>query len=198
MTESVRRVSRLWMLCKATAKFGMLSLMLIAASIVSYAGVVRYFGNIHVVDDGRLYRSARLGRDQLEHVIRRFGIKSILNVRGEAAGEVWYENEIAVSKALHLAHFDYGLSAEDRVTAGQIEEIIKILREAPKPILVHCEGGADRSGLVSALFLAEIDKKPAGEAASQLSILYGHFPYLMSKTRAMDESFWAYVNSHRP
>ena len=34
-------------------------------------------------------------------------------------------------------------------------------------------------------------------AGAQLSILYGHFPYLMSKTRAMDDSFWAYINSHR-
>jgi protein tyrosine/serine phosphatase len=198
MTEILPRVSRLWVICKAITKLGMLSFMLIAASIASYAGVIRYFGNVHVVEEGRLYRSARLERDQLEHVIRRFGIKSILNVRGEASGEAWYENEISVSKNLHLAHFDYGLSAGDPVTMVQIKEIIKIMREAPKPILVHCEGGADRSGLVSALFLAEIDNLPAGEAASQLSMLYGHFPYLMSKTRAMDESFWTYVNSDRP
>jgi hypothetical protein len=60
----------------------------------------------------------------------------------------------------------------------------------------YCEGGADRSGLVSALFFAEIDKKPADEAAWQLSVLYGHFPYLMSKTATMDQSFWDYVHAN--
>jgi protein tyrosine phosphatase (PTP) superfamily phosphohydrolase (DUF442 family) len=198
MTEiGVPRASRLSRICKPIVKFGLLSLLLIAASITCYAGIVRYLGNVHVVDEGKLYRSARLERDQLEQVIRRFGIKSILNVRGEASGESWYENEISLSKSLHLTHFDYGLSASDPVTIEQINEIVHFLRDAPKPILVHCEGGADRSGLVSALFLAEIEKRPADEAVSQLSILYGHFPYLMSKTRAMDDSFWAYVNSRR-
>lgn len=161
MTEiSVSLASRLWMACKPTVKFGVLGLMLIAASIACYAGVVRYLGNVHVVDEGKLYRSARLEPDQLEQVIQRFGIKSILNVRGEALGESWYENEISLSKNLHLSHFDYGLSAGDPVTIYQIKEIVKIFRDAPKPILVHCEGGADRSGLVSALFLTEIEKGP--------------------------------------
>jgi protein tyrosine/serine phosphatase len=124
----------------------LLSLLLIAASIVCCAGIVRYLGNVRVVDEGNLYRSARLERHQLEQVIRKFGIKSILNLRGEASGESWYENEISLSKNLHLTHFDYGLSASDPVTIDQINEVVKFLRDAPKPILVHCEGGADRSG----------------------------------------------------
>lgn len=194
---SVPLASRLWTVCKPIVKFGVLGLLLIAASVACYVGMVRYLGNVHVVDEGKLYRSARLERDQLEQVIRRFGIKSILNVRGGASGEPWYENEISLAKNLHLSHFDYGLSADDPVTIDQIDEIVKILRDAPKPILVHCEGGADRSGLVSALFLVEIEKRSADEAVSQLSILYGHFPYLMSRTRAMDDSFWAYINTHR-
>jgi hypothetical protein len=78
---------------------------------------------------GKLYRSERLERDQLEQVIRRFGIKSILNVRGEASGESWYENEISLSKNLHLTHFDYGLSASDPVTIEQINEIVHFLRD---------------------------------------------------------------------
>jgi hypothetical protein len=91
----------------------LLSLLLIAAFIACCAGIVRYLGNAHVVDEGKLYRSARLERHQLEQVIRKFGIKSILNVRGEASGESWYENEISLSKNLHLTHFDYGLSASE-------------------------------------------------------------------------------------
>jgi protein tyrosine/serine phosphatase len=61
---------------------------------------------------------------------------------------------------------------------------------------VHCDSGADRAGFVSALFLAEIEKRPAEEAARQLSIVYGHFPYLIYKTAAMDDSFWAFVEAH--
>jgi protein tyrosine phosphatase (PTP) superfamily phosphohydrolase (DUF442 family) len=189
--------SRLWTVVGPIVKSCLIGLLLIAASVACYAGIVRYLGNVHVVEDGKFYRSARLERDQLARVVRKFDIKSILNVRGAAAGESWYEDEISFSKSLHLAHFDYGLSASDIVTLPQIKEIVKLLRDAPKPILVHCEGGADRSGLVAALFLAEIEKRPVEEAASQLSLMYGHFPYLMSNTRAMDDSFWAYIYSDR-
>jgi protein tyrosine/serine phosphatase len=178
------------------AKYGLCGLSLAAALLASYGFLVWCLGNVHVVDEGELYRSARLQRSQLEQVIHLYSIKSILNVRGPAVGEAWYDDEILVARNLQLAHFDYGISASHVVTMDQIKDILKILRDAPKPLLVHCDGGADRAGLVSALFLAEIEKKPADEAARQLSIIYGHFPYLLSKAGAMDQSFWAFVEAN--
>jgi len=189
MTGASQRRLIGWPAVKSVA----IGLLLIGACVATYFGVVRYFGNVHVVEEGKLYRSARLDRTQLEQIVRGYGIKSILNVRGAASGEPWYENEIWISKQLHVTHFDYGLSASDLVTLEQMNDIMKILRNAPKPILVHCEGGADRTGLVAALYLAEVEKWPATKAVGQLSLLYGHFPYLTSKTGAMDESFWAYI-----
>jgi protein tyrosine/serine phosphatase len=188
--------SRIWPICLRAAKSGMLGLLVIAASIGSYCGVIRYIGNVHVVEEGKLYRSAQLDRNQLEHVIKMYGIKSILNLRGDDPGQLWYDDEIAISKSLDVQHFDYGIWATANVTRRQINQILKIVRDAPKPLLVHCQAGADRSGLVAALYLTEIEKRSADEAAGQLSLIYGHFPYLTSKTGAMDESFWAYVHAN--
>jgi hypothetical protein len=61
--------------------------------------------------------------------------------------------------------------------------------------IIHCRGGADRSGLVAALCLFVDEGTSAKDADRQLSILYGHFPYLWSRTGAMDRSFWAFVAS---
>jgi protein tyrosine phosphatase (PTP) superfamily phosphohydrolase (DUF442 family) len=190
--------SRLWAASRRTAKVGGLTVLLTAASIASYCGIIRYMGNIHVVERGQLYRSAQLDKDEFEQVIKKYQIKSILNLRGDSPGEDWYDDEIAVSKTLDVKHFDYGIWASGIVTPKQINDILKVVRSAPKPLLIHCNGGADRSGLVAALYLAEIEKRPIDEAVGQLSIIYGHFPYLTSKTGAMDESFWAYVNSNPP
>ena len=44
------------------------------------------------------------------------------------------------------------LSAYRDVSVEQMDEIIKLIEQAPKPILIHCESGADRTGLVSALY----------------------------------------------
>jgi protein tyrosine/serine phosphatase len=178
------------------AKGILLGLLLVAVSIGSYCGIIQYLGNIHVVKEGVLYRSAQLDRAEFEKVISRYRIKSILNLRGASRGQSWYEDEISTAVALQVVHFDYGISEGDVISAGQVNEILEIVRRAPRPILVHCLGGADRTGLVSALFLAELEKRPASEAARQLSLMYGHFPFLTSKTGAMDQSFWDYVHAN--
>jgi undecaprenyl-diphosphatase len=174
-------------------KVGVFAVGLTAGSIGSYWGVVQYHGNFHTVTEGAFYRSAQLDKDELEKAVRDHGVRAILNLRGAHPGELWYDDEVAVSKALGVAHFDYGLSAYRIVTDNQIVDILRVLHDAPKPLLVHCKSGADRTGLVSALYRFAIEGKSADEADRQLTLIYGHFPYLMSRTRAMDDSFWAYV-----
>lgn len=49
--------------------------------------------------------------------------------------------------ALRAARF------KTRLTSAQITELLGIIRDGPKPLLVHCKSGADRAGLVLALYL---------------------------------------------
>jgi protein tyrosine/serine phosphatase len=79
------------------------------------------------------------------------------------------------------------------VTRQQIGEVLGIVRDAPKPLLVHCKAGADRTGLVSALYRFAGEGVSADQADRELSLVYGHFPYLTSRSKAMDDSFWAFV-----
>jgi protein tyrosine/serine phosphatase len=177
-----------------TLKAGVVVAGLTAGSIGAYWGVVQYQGNFHTVQEGAFYRSAQLSKDELQEAVREHGIKAVLNLRGAHPGEPWYDDEVAVSRVLGAAHYDYGLSARRSVTEGQIAELLEIIRDAPKPLLVHCKSGADRTGLVSALYRFAVEGKGADEADAQLTALYGHFPYLTSRTRAMDDSFWAFVD----
>lgn len=63
-----------------------------------------------------------------------------------------------------------------------------------KPILVHCQGGADRSGLFCAAWKLKIDNVSEEKASKQLSVVYGHVPHFMwSGTEAMDSSFHDYA-----
>jgi protein tyrosine/serine phosphatase len=174
-------------------KIGVITAGVIAGSIGSYWGLVQYNGNFHTVSEGTLYRSAQLSKSELQAAVRDRGVRSILNLRGAHPGQPWYDDEIAASKQLDVAHYDYGLSAKRVVTGKQIYEILDIIRNAPKPLLVHCKSGADRSGLVAALYRYADEHTSADEADRQLSLVYGHFPYLMSQTKAMDDSFWAFV-----
>jgi protein tyrosine/serine phosphatase len=176
-----------------TLTAGVVFIGLMAGSIGGYWGAVQYNGNFHTVEEGAFYRSAQLSTDELQTAIRDHGIKAILNLRGAHPGEPWYDDEVAASRALGVAHYDYGLSAYRIVTEQQIADLLGIIREAPQPLLVHCKSGADRTGLVSALYRFAVEGTSREEADGQLSLVYGHFPYLMSRSRAMDDSFWAFV-----
>jgi len=170
-----------------------LAVCIVMGAAGGYGAILRATGNVHSVVDGVLYRSAQLNKTQFETVIRQHGIKSILNLRGGHLTDPWYADEVEVSKELGVAHFDYPISARRHVTPEQIADILSIVRSAPKPLLIHCRSGADRTGLVAALFLLDAEHAAPAEADKQLSLLYGHFPYLLSKTVAMDESFWEFA-----
>src|SRR5215510_3170089 len=176
-----------------TLAAGIILIGLTAGSIGGYWGAVQYGGNFHTVEEGALYRSAQLSADELQTAIRDHGIRAVLNLRGAHPGEAWYDDEVGVSKASGVAHYNYGLSAYRVVTEQQIADLLGIIRDAPKPLLVHCKSGADRTGLVSALYRYAVEGVNTEEADGQLSLVYGHFPYLMSRSRAMDDSFWAFV-----
>ena len=174
-------------------KIGIVAVGLSVGSCGAYWGAIQYLGNFHAVSEGTFYRSAQLSKKELQSAIREHNIRSVLNLRGAHPGQAWYDEELAMSRSLGVAHYDYALSSHRFVTRQQIGEVLDIVREAPKPLLVHCKSGADRTGLVSALYRFAGEGASADQADREPCLVYGHFPYLTSRSKAMDESFWAFV-----
>ena len=167
-------------------------LILLAAGPVVEMAV---FHNLHEVSPGKFYRSAQMGRDALADVTREKGIKSIINLRGQNDAE-WYRTETNFSSDVGVKHYDFALSASQEVTVEEMDRIVATLHDAPKPILLHCKSGADRTGLVSALYLMTQEGAAPEKAADQLTIRCFHFPHLFWRdTIAMDHSFQRYVDS---
>jgi protein tyrosine/serine phosphatase len=101
-------------------------------------------------------------------------------------------DEIAEARKLGIAHVDFRMSARRMMTIEQFSQIIDVLQKAEKPVLIHCNSGSDRSGLVSALYVAAIAKLGEEAAESQISFWYGHIPLSISAPYAMDRSFEAF------
>jgi protein tyrosine/serine phosphatase len=158
---------------------------------------VRASGNVHEVEPGQLYRSAQLSGCSLNEVIDHYGIRTVINLRGRNPDAIWYRDETAITTRKGITHIDIGMSSSKEPDAATINQLIEAFKSAPKPILIHCEAGADRSGLASAIFELVIAHRPASVAEEQLSFYYGHFPWFTSKTGAMDNAFERIAaNSH--
>jgi protein tyrosine/serine phosphatase len=170
---------------------------IVAALAGGWAGYLRLSGNFHTVDEGTFYRSGQLSGSQFASRIRENGIRTIINLRGNNAGSPWYDDELKASAGAGVDHIDFPISASRELTDQQLTQLTGLLTTLPRPILVHCEGGADRTGLASALYKLTIDGSSPLAAAGQLSFRYGHFPWFWSGTDAMDITF-ARAVSHMP
>lgn len=145
--------------------------------------------NFHPVISGELYRSSQPSAALIAQLHEQYGIKTIINLRGDNSGRGWYDKEVAEAKQLDINHIDFRMSSRHELTQEKAEELVKMMRDAPKPILIHCQAGSDRTGLATALYLAAISKTSEQVAESQMSILYGHISLAISSAYAMDRTF---------
>ncbi|PTM97279.1 fused DSP-PTPase phosphatase/NAD kinase-like protein [Mycoplana dimorpha] len=157
-------------------------------SIGLYLGYLKLSGNFHEVIAGEFYRSGQPTAAQLADYANRYGIKTVINLRGTSDDD-WYSQEIAESKRLGIRHVDFRMSARNQLSPERSKALIAIMRNAQKPILVHCQAGSDRSGLASVMYLQQIAKADEQTAERQLSLIYGHIGLPFLGPYAMDETW---------
>lgn len=170
------------------ASIGLFGLLALGGT---YLGALQLTGNFNTVVAGEFYRSGQLAPTQIANYTKRYGIKTIINLRGDNTGSAWYDTEVAEARRLNVTHVNFGISARRELTGPQAAALIDLMKNAEKPILIHCQAGADRSGLASALYLAAIKKSDEATAEGQLSIRFGHFSLPFIPEYAMDRTFEA-------
>lgn len=151
-----------------------------ALAALAYLGVLQIDGNFHAVVNGVVYRSAQPSALDVDRYRTLAGIRSIINLRGANPDRAWYREEIRAAAAAGIKHYDFRMSASQELQNADIKRLVALMKAAPKPLLIHCKSGADRSGLAAALYLAEIADAPLERAEGQISFFYGHIgiPYL--------------------
>jgi len=107
--------------------------------------------NFGVVVRGEYYRSAQLTAPQLKSYLHEYHIKSIINLRGNNQGSGWYDHELKFSSKNNIVHVNLKLKAYELPTKYQLRKLVDMLEVLPKPILIHCRSGTDRTGLAAAL-----------------------------------------------
>ncbi len=159
------------------------------ALVLAPAAAPHINNNFDVIVKGEAYRSAQPSAEDIRAYARDHGIATIINLRGANPGAPWYDEEVNTANALGIGHIDFGISANRKLTSTQVTTLVRLLNQAPKPLLIHCLAGADRTGLASALYVAGVAGLDEASAEQQLSLRYGHYAIPVLGTWAMDQTW---------
>lgn len=127
-------------------------------------------------------------------LLARRGLKTIVNLRGPTEyGSYALAREAATRRGIAFENIALGSRSAPR--REDIHAIKAIFDRIAYPALVHCKSGADRAGLVSALYLVLKEGRPVEEAMAQLSLRYGHVR--AGRTGILDAFFESYLAANR-
>lgn len=118
------------------------------------ARIVSRSFNWHWIEPG-LARAAQTYGWQTPLLLRHHGIASLVNLRGDNSGSPWYDNERRACANLGVAYLDVPLSSKRLPERTHLVAALDAVRDAPRPALIKCSGGADRTGFVAGLHLLE-------------------------------------------
>jgi protein tyrosine/serine phosphatase len=157
-------------------------------------GIFRFkWRSLHKISENT-YRSNQPFPWQILADKNKRGVKTIINLRGiRNCSSFFLEKETCERHNIKLINFPVTSRA-----APKVETILaakKLFNEIEYPIIMHCKSGADRAGLMSALYLILHKNISVIEAKKQLSFKYLHIKH--AKTGILDAFFDNYIKENK-
>jgi protein tyrosine phosphatase (PTP) superfamily phosphohydrolase (DUF442 family) len=137
----------------------LLLLISVSGSLLAYT---LFNGNFEEVVPNKVYRSAQPTEEQLRKWTEQYGIKTIINLRGEDKKEI--KDEQVTAKELGIEMISINISSRRLTAKFLLIELIEAIENSKKPVLLHCHSGIDRAGTASAfaaMAIGDIDYEKA-------------------------------------
>ncbi len=135
---------------------------------------VRFGGdNLRQVVPGQVLRSAQPTADDLARLVRRHGLRTVLNLRTSGVHHEWLRAEEAACSTLGVDLYNIGFDPSEWPRQHRVRELVRVLDRARRPILLHCRRGIDRAGWASAVARL-LGGEPLTRAVSELDLWHGH------------------------
>ena len=157
-------------------------------------GFVRaLYPNLYSID-GLMYRSSQPSPAQLAILKKKYGIKTIINLRGEnGLSAYYYEKKACCDLGLELINVRTYSRSPPHFT--EIKSLQKIFKKIQYPALMHCKSGSDRTGIAAALYRILHLQQSVELALKELHWSYGHIK--SSHTGVLDYFFEQYIAESR-
>jgi hypothetical protein len=144
----------------------------LAVLLLSAVGYVTRTVNFGAVVPGWVYRSGQMDAGTLTRTLRGDRIKTVLNLRGPNPSRAWYRAELAATAAAGATHVDLAMSSCEWMSRAQLRALVRVLDSCDYPLLIHCEHGSERTGLVAAFSELLRPGATLKDAENQFTIRY--------------------------
>jgi protein tyrosine/serine phosphatase len=113
-----------------------------------------------------LYRGAQ-PRDPGLVELKKLGITTIVDLRGEDQQKINWEEKRAESLGIRFVHIP--VSGWSPPTNEQVVQFLRIFRDSPQEkVFVHCRYGDDRTGVFVAIYRMALEKLPPEQALKEM------------------------------
>ena len=147
------------------------------------------FGVVQVDDQRQIYRSGELTVSATEHVVERFGVRTIIDLGAHEPGTP--EERIAqkTADAFGVRRIRLDLEGDATGNPNEYVEALRIMTDpAAQPVLVHCAAGSERTGCLVAMY-RQLEQGWDPDLAYQETRLYRHSSERNPRLREMLDSF---------
>jgi len=131
--------------------------------------------NFHWVVPGEAARAAQAWAGFLASFLNRHRIRAVINLRGPNPGFMWWRYETRVCAKLGVVHRDAKLNSRQLATREMLSALVEAFDGVPKPFLLKCSGGQDRTSFAAALYLLH---RKGFDAVRDAEAQYARWPYL--------------------
>lgn len=131
--------------------------------------------NLYPLDSSRAWRIARgsCSTVHFQSILLELGIRSAVDLRRSGSSD--QENSAIDFGCLGIEYHNIHLRSSDLPHPEALQKFIEVLEQAPRPLLLYCKRGKDKTGFGSALYRHLICNDPIELAWQQLRFIpYGH------------------------
>jgi protein tyrosine/serine phosphatase len=144
--------------------------------------------NFHIVDDG-IWRSAQPSIESIA-VMKKHGLKTIINLRADKENHLW---ESGVCDSLGIQYFHMPMDGREVPDTSDINKILRVIEnQQNQPLMFHCLGGKDRTGIVTAIYRLKNSDIGFKEVHTEM-LMYGYneeeFPHLAEFAKHWREKY---------
>lgn len=160
--------------------------------------------NFHEIVPSKVYRSGELRNDKLIENIKKYNIKTIIDLRkGSDHNKRTELREENIAKNLGISYQWIPMVGSNTKQHKAIEKLISLSESIEEPILIHCSSGTHRSGVITAIWLMIKEEVSPEKAAEQLSPKFGFFLWernfksLIQGHKTLDWIIWDYIKDYK-